>query len=285
MILTLNEYRTYQGWFMRYLCLFLLSNAMFFSGCSEASNTIDNIKEGSTVQKDSVQKDSVQKDSVIGDLGGAPVEMPRDSVRLVEYNGDPDWGEVREGAVPKRTYESKINSFGFDVRYTDGAIYDGIVGKFADEYETQKNLSDSPWVSVGVHSGNRYHGKGAVHRIGDGTINARPNRHPTSIYTKLSDTLYGLEVYASPGIDPKTNTPWREDDYAEDVFIQRDSNGIITTYIECSNRDVERPPCTHYFDLEPDMGLYVYVSYSRYVLKDWQRIEEVVREALLGFRK
>lgn len=280
MILTLNEYRTYQGWFMRYLCLFLLSNAMFFSGCNAASNTIDNIKEGSTVQKD-----SVQKDTVIGDLGSAPVEMPRDSVRLVEYNGDPDWGEGFKDAVPKRTYESKISSFGFDVRYTDGALYDGIVGKVAEEYEAQKNLSDSPWVSVGVNSGDRYYGSGGIDRIGQGTIKARPNRHPTSIYTKLSDTLYGLEVYAPPEIDPNTNTPWREDRDAEDVFIKRDEHGAIVTYIKCSNRDVEHPPCSHYFDLEPDMKLDVYVSYSRYVLKDWQRIEEVVKEALLGFRK
>lgn len=248
---------------------------MFFSGCSEASNTIDNIKERSTVQKD----------SVIGDLGGVPVEMPRDAVHLVEYNGNPSWGEVREGAVPKRTYESKISSFGFDVRYTDGALYDGIVGKVAEEYEAQKNLADSPWVSVSVHSGNRYHGEGTVHSIGDGTIRAEFTELPVYRYEKLPKQHYGLEVYAPPGIDPKTNTLWREDRHAEDVFIQRDKDGVIVTYIECSNRDVERPPCTHYFDLEPDMGLYVYVGYSRYVLKDWQRIEEVVREALLGFRK
>ena len=266
---------------MKHTNLFLLSTAILFSGCSDASTAINNnIKEGN-----SMQDDSVRKDIVIGDLGGVPMEIPRDSVRLVEYNGDPDWGEDFEGAVPKRTYESKISSFGFDVRYTDGALYDGVVGKVSDEYEAQKNLSDSPWVSVSVHSGNRYHGKGAVHRIGDGTINAMPDEHPVYTYAKLSETQFGLEVYAPPGIDPKTNTPWRNARSAKDIFIQRNGKDVITTYIECSNRDVERPPCSHYFDLEPEMGLYVYVSYSRYVLKDWQRIEQVVREALLEFKK
>ncbi|MGP5505786.1 hypothetical protein ACTXM6_14080, partial [Psychrobacter celer] len=143
----------------------------------------------------------------------------------------------------------------------------------------------SPWVSVGVNSGDRYYGAGGIDRIGKGRINARPNEIPVYIYKKLPDSQHGLEVYAPPGTDPKTNTPWREDDYAEDVFIQRDDNGIITTYIKCSNRDVEQPPCRHYFDLEPDMGLDVYVGYSRYVLKDWQQIEQVVRKALLDFRK
>ena len=261
---------------MKYIPLCLLSSVMLFSGCSEASNTIDNNNE---------EGSSMQKEIVVGDLGGVPVEMPRDSVRLVEYNGDPDWGEDFKDGVPKRTYESKISSFGFDVRYTDGALYDGIVGKLSDEYEAQKNLSESPWVSVGVNSGNRYHGRGAVHRIGDGRIDAMPDEHPVFTYAKLPESQFGLEVYAPPGVDPKTNTPWREDRDAEDVFIQRDDNEIITTYIKCSNRDVERPPCTHYFDLEPEMELYVRVSYSRYVLKDWQRIEQVVREALLGFRK
>ena len=264
---------------MTYLSICLLVSLVVLTGCIDSVSSVNN-KENSTVGKK-----ITQEDIVIGDLGGVPVEIPRDSVRLVEYNGDPDWGEDFEGAVPKRTYESKISSFGFDVRYTDGALYDGVVGKVSDEYEAQKNLSDSPWVSVGVNSGNRYYGSGGIDRIGQGTINARPDEHPVYTYAKLPNTQFGLEVYAPPGIDPKNNTPWREDRDAEDVFIQQNDKGIITTYIECSNRDVERPPCTHYFDLEPEMGLDVYVSYSRYVLKDWQQIEQVVREALLGFKK
>lgn len=264
---------------MKYLAYGLLVNLMILTACAESASSINN------EENFFMGKSTTQQDIIIGDLGGVPVEMPSNSVRLVEYNGDPDWGESFEDAVPKRNYESKISSFGFDVRYTDGALYDGVVVNISDEYEAQKNLSYSPWVSVGVNSGNRYYGSGGIDRIGQGTINARPDRHPTSIYTKIPDTLYGLEVYASPGIDPKTNTPWREDRYAEDIFIKRDDNETIATYIKCSNREVERPPCTHYFDLEPDMKLDVYVSYSRYVLKDWQQIEQVVRAAVLDFRK
>lgn len=279
-MIRIHDVATIRILLMRGLLLCLLISLLLLEGCFDPSTYTNSMKENTDREET-----TMTEDIIIGDLGGVPVEMPRDSVRLVEYNGDPDWGEDFKGAAPKRTYESKISSFGFDVRYTDGALYDGIVGKFADEYEVQKNLPDSPWVSVGVNSGDRYYGSGGIDRIGKGTINAGPNRHPTSIYTKLSDTLYGLDVYASPGIDPKTNTPWREDRDAEDVFIKRDEYGAIITYIECSNRDVERPPCTHYFDLEPDMKLDVYVSYSRHVLKDWQQIEEVVREALLGFGK
>jgi len=109
--------------------------------------------------------------------------------------------------------------------------------------------------------------------------------HPAYRYAKLDSKQYGLEVYASPGIDPKTNKPWREDSSAKDVFIQRDKTGQIITYIECSNRDVPRPPCSHRFDLEPEMGLFVNVHYSRHNLADWQQIEQVVRQQIFNFRR
>ena len=265
---------------MRYINLCWLSSVMLLSGCSESSNLIDNIKEGM-----SMESDNTQQGIVIGDLGGVPVEMPRNSVRLLQYNGDPGWGEAREGAIPERTYESKIFSFGFYIRYTDGTIYDGPSGTMYREYRQQEGLPDSPWVFVGVSSGKMYHGPGGIDRIGGGTLKGSSVYDPTATYTKLAETQFGLEVYASPGIDPKTNTPWRENKYADDVFIQRDKAGVITTYIECSNRDVRRPPCSHRFDLEPEMGLHVTVSYSRHVLKDWQQIEQVVRAAVLDFRK
>ncbi len=108
----------------------------------------------------------------IGDLGGVPVDLPKNLVHLVEYDGDPAWGKKREGPKPARSYDSKINSFGFDVRYTDNTI-----------------------------------------------------------------------------------------------------------------RDVLSPPCQHLFDLEPQMALDLSVQYSRHNLADWQRIEQVVRQHILNFRK
>ncbi|MBE0442439.1 MULTISPECIES: hypothetical protein [Gammaproteobacteria] len=232
-----------------------------------------------------MESDNTEQDTVIGDLGGVPVEIPRESVHLLQYNGDPGWGEARVGPIPERTYESKIFSFGFDIRYTDGTIYDGPNGKMYREYRQQEGLPDSPWVSVGVSSGKMYHGPGGIDRMGGGTLRGSSVYDPTATYAKLPETQFGLEVYASPGIDPETNTPWRENKYAEDVFIQRDGAGAIITYIKCSNRDVRHPPCIHRFDLEPEMGLDVRVSYSRHVLKDWQQIERVVRKAVLNFRK
>ena len=260
---------------MKHLPLYLLTSIVLLAGCLPTTDTEDSTIDGSTIKKG----------MVIGDLGGVPVEMPRESVHLLQYNGDPGWGEARVGPIPERTYESKIFSFGFDIRYTDGTIYDGPSGTMYREYRQQEGLADSPWVSVGVSSGKMYHGPGGIDRMGGGTLRGSSVYDPTATYAKLAETQFGLEVYASPGIDPETNTPWRENKYAEDVFIQRDDAGVIITYIKCSNRDVRRPPCTHRFDLEPEMGLDITVSYSRHVLKDWQQIEQVVRAAVLDFRK
>ncbi|MBH0095482.1 hypothetical protein I6E61_03680 [Psychrobacter sp. NZS113] len=221
----------------------------------------------------------------IGDLGGFPVDLPRNPVHLVEYDGDPAWGKKREGKKPKRSYDSKINSFGFDVRYTDNTIFDKRNKSHKHAYDKEQYLPNDPWVSVNVSSGDRYYGAGAIHRMGDGTLNPSKEAGSVHQYEQLNNDQYGLEVYAPPGIDPKTDRPYREDRYAEDVFIQRDKKGQIITYIKCSNRDVPRPPCDHRFDLEPEMALHVNVQYSRHNIADWKQIEQVVRQQILNFRK
>ncbi len=221
----------------------------------------------------------------IGDLGGVPVDMPKNLVHFVAYDGDPTFGNKREHPKPMRTYDSKINSFGFDMRYTDNTIFDESSKEIKRAYDEEKKLPNSPWISVSVTSGDRYYGAGDIHRMGDGALNPSKEAGPVHEYENLDNDQYGLEAYAPPGIDPNTDRPYREDRYAEDVFIQRDKTGQIITYIKCSNRDVPRPPCSHRFDLEPQMALDLAVQYSRHNLADWQQIEQVVRQQLLSFRK
>ena len=122
----------------------------------------------------------------IGNLGGVPVDLPKNLVHLVEYDGDPAWGEKREGSKPTRSYDSKINSFGFDMRYTDNTILDKSNKSLKHAYDEEKNLPNSPWVSVNVTSGNRYYGAGGIHRMGDGTISAS-DVHPVYRYEQLDN--------------------------------------------------------------------------------------------------
>ena len=119
---------------MRKLCLMLLSSALSLSGCSDSS-TVANTEDK----------------YAIGDLGGVSVNLPREFVELIEYDGDPSWGEKIVGKKPERTYQSKINSLGFDIRYTDKTLLDGPFGKLADIYHQEKKLPENPWVSVGIN--------------------------------------------------------------------------------------------------------------------------------------
>ncbi|WP_394211447.1 hypothetical protein [Psychrobacter piscatorii] len=222
----------------------------------------------------------------VGDLGGVPVDMPKNLVQFVSYNGDPTFGNKREHPRPMRDYDSKINGFAFDLRYTDNTTLDTNDKGLKNAYrrDNKRNLGDNPWVSVIVHSGDSMTVPNPVHRIGYGTISAT-DVHPVYQYEPLNETQFGLEVYAQPGIDPVTNKPWREDRDAKDVFLRRDKTGQIITHIECYNRDVPRPPCSQFFDLGPQRNLSIKANYSRYNLADWQKIENLVRQQLLSFQK
>lgn len=223
----------------------------------------------------------------IGDLGGVPVDMPKNLVHFVAYDGDPTFGNKREHPKPMRTYDSKINSFGFDLRYTDNTMLDTTNKALKSAYrrDNKRNLGDNPWVSVSVNSGDRVTVSNPTHRIGYGTLNPSKEAGLAHKYEPLNEIQFGLEVYAPPGIDPATNKPWRKDRYAKDVFLRQDKTGQIITHIECSNRDVPRPPCIQYFDLGPQRNLSIRAHYSRYNLADWQKIENLVRQQVLNFRK
>ncbi|KJV38040.1 hypothetical protein [Acinetobacter brisouii] len=258
-----------QNIYLKMLKILLINTALVsLTGCFDKSSDTKQIH--STV--------------TIGDLGGVPVNLPNHIVGLVEYDGDPSWGEKRVGDIPERTYQSKINSFGFDIRYTDGQLLDKNNANLKKQYDVEKLKPDNPWILVGINSGKRYYGKGSIHRLGEAEVHSK-TKSPVYTYAKLADKQYGLEVYAPPGVDPKTNMPWRENQYAEDIFIQRNQQGEVAVFIKCSNRQVRRPPCTQYFDLEPNMHLDVYAVYSRWDLEHWQQIQSQITQAILNFRK
>lgn len=62
----------------------LLSSALLLIGCSENSTVAE-----------------TQDKYAIGDLGGVSVNLPREFVELIEYDGDPSWGEKRVGKKPE----------------------------------------------------------------------------------------------------------------------------------------------------------------------------------------
>ncbi len=215
---------------------------------------------------------------VVGDLGGVPVNIPRHFANYVEYEGDPGWGEKRKGLKPKRTHQSKLTSFGYYTRFPDMA------GESSFELVKDKSsysIHTTPWIDVGITTGNIYPGDGFLDRRAAAMKN---NSSRYEQYEQLPSPEHGLTVYAPAGVDPKTDKPYREHDYAKDVFLHRDNTNRVDTYIDCRNRLRGLQTCEHSFSLEPYMHAKVYVVYRRTQLPHWREIQQAVTQQILSFK-
>lgn len=218
---------------------------------------------------------------VVADLGGVPVSIPKHFADYVEYDGDPGFGEKRKEPKPKRTQQSKLSSFGFYVRHPD------MVGLSTPELRQEKkeeNIYTTMWLSVGISSSNNYPGDGFLDRRTRAAVDIPNEVLKYRNYEKLPDEQYGLTVYAASGVDPKTNKPYRQDDDAKDVFIYRNADGKVITYIDCSNRQIKSVRCEHTVSLEPAIKAKVYINYRRELLPEWQKIQESVTQLIYSFK-
>lgn len=216
---------------------------------------------------------AVAKGDVIGDLGGVAVRIPPHFANYVEYDGDPGFGEKRQGPVPQRNFQSKLMSFGFEVRFPDMA------GRTSPELwqdYRSKLRRESQWMSVGVTSGQHYYGDGYLDQFVDSTLKFKPGeRFPALAYQqygKLQEPEYGLTVYAPVGMDPKTLKPYRDHQNAKDLFVMRNTQGKVVAAIECDNRNIN-PGCSHDFSMEPTMTAAISVRYRRGMLLHWKEIQ------------
>lgn len=217
---------------------------------------------------------------VVGDLGGIPVTIPRHFANYAEYDGDPGFGEKRKEPRPERTHQSRLRSFGFDVRYPD------LTGtSSAALWLERQNASiyDTPWISAGVRSGDRYPGDGFLDRLFDSLHDPAP-RPPFQYGERLPQTQYGLVVYAPVGIDPQTDRPSRESRISKDVFVHRGKNGKVDAYIDCGNNLEGVASCSQEFSLEPYADADISVQYRRDLLSEWQQIQTSVTQLILGFK-
>jgi hypothetical protein len=218
---------------------------------------------------------------VVGDLGGMPVTIPRHMAEFVEYEGDPGWGEKREGPVPERTHQSKLTSFGVQFRYPDMAT---LSGPEMWQDKNSKSIFNTDWMRFGITTGKRYPG------LGDGWLDRRTNSTLNAveighyIYVKQPKDEYGLQFYQKVNkntgqVDEKMIT------IDAHLFIARNTNGQVTSYIECSTVQHHAAPCRHSFSLEfQGVSAQVKVSYRRPMLEHWQDIQNKVTDIILGFK-
>jgi hypothetical protein len=126
---------------------------------------------------------------VVGDLGGMPVKISRHVAEYVEYDGDPGFsGPPRHGPPPERTYASRLKSFGFDVRFPDMAMLttrEMVVDK------ANHNIYNTPWMSIGISSGEIYPGRGFMNRLT--VIEKIENRYWWNDYEELPKKIFRFD--------------------------------------------------------------------------------------------
>jgi len=218
---------------------------------------------------------------VIGDLGGVPVSIPKPYANLVEYDGDPHFMEKRKKPAPERTYESKLASFGFEVRYPDMAA-------LTDENAAEKrkeSIRTTKWMRVGVSSHSHYGGAGddGIERRARDITDPKAHRYA---YKPLPEKVHGLTGYFPVGPDESKRLQQVGGADMNDVnlYYHRNESGQVDTYIECSNMEHAAAQCEQTFNLRPEMRVRLTVGYRRDLLPHWQEIQHSASQIILGFR-
>lgn len=222
---------------------------------------------------------------VVGDLGGMPVRIARHIPHLVEYDGDPGWGEKRQGPPPERTHASRLKSFGVHVRYPDMATLSS--PELWAEFE-KKRIYNHPWLDFGIQSGSSYPGHGFLDRLYESTIPNPEQRDAMRQYESLPSPVAGLELFAKRGVDPRTGLAHRYEWFDGDHFIQRNrESGKVTTYIRCIYRSGTRryASCTQDWGMEEHgLSIEISVNYVPDLLPHWQDIQARVSRFVLDFK-
>lgn len=219
---------------------------------------------------------------VIGDLGGMPVKISRHIPVMVEYDGDPGWGEKRKGPPPERTHASRLASFGAEVRYPDMATLS--TPELWKEFEN-KRLYNHKWLALVLESGSRYPGHGFLDRRFVGMME-RPYRD-YALYKSLPSPIKGLELFVASGINQRTGQPWRYEYPGGDIYIHRNREGKVMTFISCTFRSgLQRyATCTQDWSMENHaLGIKLTANYIPDLLPYWQDIQERVSRFVLDFK-
>lgn len=222
---------------------------------------------------------------VVGDLGGMPVRIARHIPHLVEYDGDPGWGEKRQGPPPERTHASRLKSFGVHVHYPDMATLSS--PELWAEFE-KKRLYNHPWLDFGIQSGSSYPGHGFLDRRYLATIPNPEQRDAMRQYESLPSPVTGLELYAKRGMNPRTGIAHRYEWSDGDLFIKRNrESGKVTTYIHCIYRSGTQRYATCIQDWgmeEHGLSVVISVNYVPDLLPQWQDIQDRVSRFVLDLR-
>ncbi|MDY0038029.1 MAG: hypothetical protein RBS05_19120 [Zoogloea oleivorans] len=225
----------------------------------------------------------INQTQAIGDLGGAPVSIPKPYARFLEYDGDPHWLESKSTTTIKRTFQSKISGFGFEIRFPEMEV---LTENNTRDKQSQ-NIYTTNWMRVGVNSNSSY-GAGGDESL-DRYLASIPKADEHRIrysFEPLAQKTFGLNGLTPIGIDESRRVLGKggADMRDKNVYFHRDKDGLVDTFIECSNMEHLAAECRQFFNLRPAMRTRVSVSYRKELLSHWRDIQSAVSQVILGFR-
>jgi hypothetical protein len=227
---------------------------------------------------------------ITGDLDGIPVSIPPHIARFVEYEGDPHFLEPRKGDTPTRNSQSKLRSFGFEVRFPDRVL----LTPETQQEKRKSNIYNTMWLDVGISvkpNNNTLDLRRLVDAIPLEIWDAQHTpsdppalwkdkhgyiRSPNPLYGLIVDEVYGYSEasrYKFPGVDMGD----------KNVYHHVDAQGRIDAFIACHNVKHDAALCEHSFILPTAKNTMVSVDYRIGLLPQWSEIQEAVAQVILSF--
>lgn len=235
----------------------------------------------------------------VGDLGGKPVNLGREAP-WVEYEDNSGFVTGKKYKRKTRTYQSKIQAFGFDMRYTDGLVlvyYYKAPPYSREKYNAEINLPDNHWVSVGVYADRHYNGDLSTKLI-NSTLETKitSKKHLEEfnfrdIYLPSDEYEYGLQKYIPHPKWVKRNKKLMAKNTGsnalydiDDLYVEKNEKGKVLTLITCGDsvNPIARK-CKQEFVLEPEMKVRISAVFQSMYRKDWKIIQQQAKKVVLGF--
>ena len=217
-----------------------------------------------------------QNSPVLGDLGGKKVSIPKQFANFVEYENDPHFLEPRNGPTPTRTHQSRLRSFGFEVRYPD--MVDLTAETLPDK--NQHTIYNTNWISVSIRV-EPYYDRKVLERQRN-AISDKSLGHGKG-YKPSTRSIYGLVVHETYGFDEAKRKPFTHDALDKNIYLHIDETGQIDNFIKCSNVRHEAAPCNQSFLIDNFKNTMVEVDYRIGFLPHWQEIQSAVTNRIKSF--